>query len=74
MKRRFPKKTYGQRWQVETVFSMIKRRLGATLSARTRWSQARALMLKVITHNIMIVCYVQWGFLQSTPDPFFSSR
>ena len=25
---------YGQRWQVETVFSMIKRRLGETVSAR----------------------------------------
>ncbi len=65
MKTRFPKKTYGQRWQVETVFSMIKRRLGATLAAKTRWSQDRALMLKVITHNIMIICYVLWGFLQS---------
>ncbi len=59
MKQRFPKKTYGQRWQVETVFSMMKRRLGATLAAKTRWSQDRALMLKVITHNIMIICYIQ---------------
>ena len=52
---------------------MIKRRLGATLNAKTYWSQCRALMLKVITHNIMIICYVLWGFLQSTPDPFFQS-
>ena len=71
MRRRFPKKTYGQRWQVETVFSMIKRRLGATLNARTRWSQDRALMLKVITHNIMIICYVRWGFLQSRLIPIY---
>ncbi len=73
MKSRFPKKTYGQRWQVETVFSMIKRRLGATLSARTRWSQDRALMLKVITHNIMIICYVRWGFLQSRSGVVFGA-
>ena len=70
MKQRFPKKQYGQRWQVETVFSMIKRRLGAALNSRTYWCQCRALMLKVITHNIMIICYVLWGFLQSKPVPF----
>lgn len=34
MKRRFDKKKYGQRWQVETVNSMIKRRLGSALRAR----------------------------------------
>ena len=71
MKQQFPNEIYGQRWQVETVFSMIKRRLGAALNAKTYWSQCRALMLKVITHNIMIICYVRWGFLQSIPDTFF---
>lgn len=35
MATRFDKPTYGQRWQVETVFSMIKRRLGAILGARS---------------------------------------
>ncbi|MCH7814005.1 MAG: transposase, partial [Planctomycetes bacterium] len=34
---------YGQRWQVETVSSMIKRRLGQTLSARGFHRQARAI-------------------------------
>jgi len=34
MKRRFPKKTYGQRWQIETVFSMLKRNMGLALRAR----------------------------------------
>jgi len=71
MKTRFPKKTYGQRWQVETVFSMIKRRLGSTVNARTRWSQDRALMLKVITHNIMILQRQVEGFLQSRTGTFF---
>ena len=70
MKQQFPKEIYGQRWQVETVFSMIKRRLGAALNATTYWSQCRALMLKVITHNIMIICYVLWGFLQSMSGTF----
>jgi len=55
MATRFPKALYGQRWQVETVFSMIKRNLGSFLSARTYWSQCREISLRVFTHNIMVV-------------------
>jgi transposase len=55
MATQFDKSTYGQRWQVETVFSMIKRRLGAVLGARSYWRQMRALMLKAISHNILII-------------------
>jgi hypothetical protein len=46
---------YGQRWQVETAFSMIKRRLGPVVHARSYWSQCRELMLLAVTHNIMLV-------------------
>jgi len=49
------RRRYGQRWQIETVISMIKRRLSETLNARSFHRQNRALMLKVITHNLMIV-------------------
>ena len=45
---------YGQRWQVETVFSMLKRLLGGTLAALTYWSQCRQMLLKVITLNVML--------------------
>ncbi len=45
---------YGQRWQVEAVISMIKRRLGSVVHARTYWSQCRELMLLTLTHNIML--------------------
>jgi hypothetical protein len=57
MKQQFArlKKKYGQRWQTETVNSMIKRRLGSALRARTYWSQCREIILRVITHNVMIV-------------------
>jgi hypothetical protein len=48
---------YGQRWQIETVFSMIKRRLGASVASRHYWSQCRELMLLVATHNLMILLY-----------------
>ncbi len=46
---------YGQRWQVETVFSMIKRRLGASVNARSDRRQRRAMLLKAIVHNILVV-------------------
>ena len=34
---------------------MIKRRLGSAVNARTYWSQCRALMLKAVAHNILVV-------------------
>lgn len=46
---------YGQRWQVETVFSMIKRNLGDAVNATNYWSQSRAMRLLAVTHNIMIL-------------------
>ncbi len=46
---------YGQRWQVETVFSMIKRRLGASVNACSDRRQRRALLLKAIVHNVLIL-------------------
>jgi Transposase DDE domain len=57
MKRRLNKDygRYGQRWQVEAVISMIKRRLGSVVHARTYWSQCRELMLLAVTHNIMLI-------------------
>ena len=48
-------RTYKQRWQVETTFSMLKRNLSANLRARTRHSQNREMMLKILTHNAMII-------------------
>ena len=59
MKHRFDRKKYGQRWQVETVNSMIKRRLGSALRARGYWSQCREIILRAITHNVLIVIRVR---------------
>ena len=61
---------YGQRWQIETVFSMIKRNLADAVGARTYWSQCRELWLLAITHNLGIL-YVLAGFLQSSSRPSF---
>lgn len=55
-KRKADKKHYGQRWQVETVNSMIKRNLGSALRARTARRRSMELLLRVVTHNIMIIC------------------
>ena len=45
---------YTQRWQAETVNSMMKRNLGSALRGRTDASRSRDLQLKVIVHNLMI--------------------
>ena len=55
MRTDFDKKTYGQRWQAETVISMIKRNQGDELRAKSYWSQNREMLLKVLTHNIAVV-------------------
>ena len=72
MKQRFGryKPKYGQRWQVETVNSMVKRRLGSALRARKYQSQCRETMLRAITHNVMIVRLRV--FYRARPPPFFS--
>ena len=71
MKRWFPKKQYGQRWQVETVNSMIKRLLGAALRARTYWSQSREILLRVLTLNVMILR--RFTFSTEQLSPFFAT-
>ena len=49
------RKLYGQRWQSETVNSMIKRNLGSALRARTTVHRRHELLLRVLTHNIMLL-------------------
>jgi hypothetical protein len=53
--RKADKKHYGQRWQAETVNSMIKRNLGSALRAQTPRRRSRELLLRVITHNVMLL-------------------
>jgi hypothetical protein len=55
MATRFNKILYGQRWQVETVNSMIKRNLDSALRARSYWAQCREMMLRLFVHNVMVV-------------------
>ena len=55
MRERMHLTNHGQRWQDETVMSMLKRRQGSAVNATTYWSQSRALMLMAITHNVLIL-------------------
>jgi hypothetical protein len=55
MRHRFPKALYNQRWHAESGFSQHKRRLGSALTARGDASQARELVLRALTHNVMLL-------------------
>jgi hypothetical protein len=68
MKRHLHESRYGQRWQVETVNSMIKRLSGEVVNARTYWRRCRLLLLKTLTHNVSILRQ-QLGFLLSRTVP-----
>jgi len=55
MKTQFDKELYNQRWQVESAFSRNKRLLGSALRARTEQSRERECLLRILTHNLMII-------------------
>ena len=55
-KRNADKTTYGQRWQSETVNSMLKRNLGSALRALTSRRRSYELLLRAVTHNLMLLC------------------
>ena len=69
MRTDFKHEVYGQRWQVETVFSMIKRNYGSALRARNEESQAREMLLLVLTHNIAIIQLVKELFYRAGQTP-----
>jgi len=54
-KEKFNKKIYNNRRQIESVFSRNKRLLGSALRNRTEISRERECLLRVLTHNLMII-------------------
>lgn len=46
---------YTQRWQSETVHSMMKRNLGSALAGKTARSRKRDMHLKALTHDLMVL-------------------
>jgi hypothetical protein len=55
MSRRLHLTRYSQRWQAETVNSMLKRLMGSALRERSYWSQCRETVLRAISLNLMIL-------------------
>ena len=49
-------KLYAQRSQSETAHSMMKRNLNSSLRARTPERQRKEMMLRVLVHNISLLC------------------
>lgn len=69
MQTRFDEEAYRDRVQVETVISMVKRRLEPCVRGRTVWTQRYELRLKVLTHNVMILLRFQL-FYRADLSPF----
>jgi Transposase DDE domain len=59
MQTRFDTGAYRDRVQVETVISMVKRRLEPCVRGRNVWTQRYELRLKVLTHNVMLHLQIQ---------------
>jgi transposase len=55
MCRRFHKRVYGQRWQIESVISRLKRRLGSALHGRSDAAKERDCHMKILTHDLMVL-------------------
>jgi hypothetical protein len=74
MGQRFDHDAYAQRSQVETVISMLKRNLDGCIRACTYWSQCREMLLKVVTHNIMIAKLISKVFYRASHGQFTVTR
>jgi hypothetical protein len=65
MKRGWCNRLYGQRWQAESDFSRHKRRLGPALTARRPLARRREVLLRVLTHDLMLLPRGRAAFQQS---------
>ena len=74
MKQRFNRTLYKQRSQVETVFSMIKRRWGTAVRARRFATQVREMWLMVLTHNLAVFRLVKELFYRAKRTQFSKSK
>jgi transposase len=55
MRGHFDRILYNQRWHAESGFSQHKRRLGSALTTRHGEAQDREIVLRVLTHNLMLL-------------------
>jgi hypothetical protein len=55
MHTRFPRRTYRQRWHIESMNSQHKRRLGSALRARTPAGRQNECFFRIVAHDLMIL-------------------
>ena len=55
LKRRFPRRVYGQRAHVESSFSQDKRQLGSAFRAKSDEARNQEVLLRVLVHDLMIL-------------------
>lgn len=55
MRRRFHRRIYGRRWHIEAAISQTKRRLGPALRSTSETGRNTESLLRVITHDLMIL-------------------
>jgi hypothetical protein len=48
----FPRHVYGQQWRVETFISVVKRRFGGAVTARSYWQLVKQTLLYGMTYNL----------------------
>jgi hypothetical protein len=70
MRKGFPKRKYGQRWQVESAYSRHKRQLGSALGSRSEPAREREARLRVLTHDLMLLADTGWGFNGATASVY----
>ncbi len=70
----FDKKKNGQRWQIKTVNSMIKRMLGSAWRSRGARTQNQEIEFRAITHKGMILTRRASTWHQSRGEPFLTYR
>jgi len=70
MRRHFPWRLYRRRLQVESVFSRTKRRLGSALTARRQATQCDEMILRVLTHNLLLLTRRNYLFNRASLTPY----
>ena len=48
----FPRNVHGQRWKVETLISVVKRRFGGAVTARRYWQQVKQTLRRGVTDHL----------------------
>ena len=71
LQRHFPRRLYGQRWKAKTVISVVKRKLGDSLSARRQQDQYIQLLLMGVTCNLHRLQIIFVLVIPPSPHLFF---